>query len=80
MQIIQYGKSRRREMKEDKYIKTLAKNQVCAIFLLRDIRENVLPKFTKPCMDTPCWRPFEGYKYGRRKSTETSVFEFPTKA
>ena len=38
-------------MKEDKYIETLAKNQVCAIFLMRDIRENVLPKFTKPCME-----------------------------
>ena len=31
-------------MKEDKYAKSLAKNQVCAIFHMRDIRKNVLPK------------------------------------
>ena len=33
-------KSRIREMKEDKYTKRLAKNQVCAIFQMRDIRKN----------------------------------------
>ena len=27
-------------------------------------------------METPCFCPFEGHKYGRRKPTETSVFEF----
>ena len=27
-------------------------------------------------METPCWCAFEGSKYGRRKLTETSVFEF----
>ena len=27
-------------------------------------------------METPCWCPFEGSKYGRRKLTETSVFAF----
>ena len=32
-------------MKEDKYAKNLAKNQVCAIFHMRDIRKKVLPKF-----------------------------------
>ena len=27
-------------------------------------------------METPCLCPFEGHKYGCRKPTETSVFEF----
>ena len=47
MQTIQYRRSRIREMKEDKYTKSLAKNQVCAIFQRRDIRKNGLPKFIK---------------------------------
>ena len=34
-------------MKEDKYTKRLAKNQVCAVFQMRDIRKNDLPKFMK---------------------------------
>ena len=63
-------------MKEDKYTKRFAKNQVYAIVHMRDIRKNVLPKFIKLCMETPCLCPFQGYKYGRRKPTETSVFEF----
>ena len=32
-------------MKENKYSKSLAKNQVCAIVRMRDIRKNVLPKY-----------------------------------
>ena len=63
-------------MKEDKYSKSHAKNQVDAIVRVRDIRKNVLPKFIKLCMETPCLCPFQGHKYGRRKPTETSVFEF----
>ena len=65
-------------MKEDKYAKSLAKNQVYAIVHMRDIRKNVLPKFIKLCMETPCLCPFQGYKYGcqKLKSTETFVFEF----
>ena len=65
-------------MKEDKYTKSLAKNQVYAIVHMRDIRKNVLPKFIRPCMETPCLCPFQGrkYIYGRRETTETSVFEF----
>ena len=55
MQTIQYRTSRISEMKEDKYTKRLAKNQVCAIFHLRDIRKNDLPKFIKLGMETPCW-------------------------
>ena len=56
--------------------KSLAKNQVCAIIIIRDIRKKVLPKFIRLCMETPCWCPFEGHKYGRRKPRETSGFEF----
>ena len=76
MQTIQYRKSRIWEMKEDKYTKSLVKNQIYAIVHMRDIRKNVLTKFIKLCMETPCLCPFQGHKYGRRKPTETSVFEF----
>ena len=64
-------------MKKDNYTKTLAKNQVCEIFQMRDIGENGLPKFIRLCMETPCWCPFREHQYGRRIPTETSVFEFP---
>ena len=59
-------------MKEakDKYTKSVAKNQVYATVHMREIRKNVLPKFIKLCMET------QGHKYGHRKPTETSVFEF----
>ena len=63
-------------MKEHKYAKSLANDQVYAIVYMRDIRKNVLPKFIKLCMETPCLCPFRGHKYGRRKPTETSVFKF----
>ena len=54
-------------MEEDKYAKILAKKQVCAILLMRDIRK---------------WRRHvgvQGHKYGLRKPIETSVFEFSYK-
>ena len=41
--LIFYRKSIIWEIKEDKYAKSLAKNQVCAIFHMRDIRKKVLP-------------------------------------
>ena len=64
-------------MKEDKYTKSPAKNQVYATVHMRDIRENVLPKFISfVWSETPCLCLFQGRKYGRRKATETSVFEF----
>ena len=63
-------------MKEDKYTKSLAKNQVFAIVHTRDVGKNVLPKFIKLCMETSCLSPFQGDKCGRRKPTDTSVFEF----
>lgn len=71
MQTRQYRKSRIWGLKEVKYTKTLAKNQVRLIIHTRD-----LPKFIRLCMEMPCWCSFEGDKYGRRKLTETSVFEF----
>ena len=76
MQTIQYRRTRIWEMKKDKYTKTLAKNQVCETFQMRDIGKNGLPKFIKLCMETPCWCPFQEHQYGRRIPTETSVFEF----
>ena len=50
--------------------------EVYAIVHMRDIRKNVLPKFIKLYMETPCLCPSQGHKYGRRKPTERSVFEF----
>ena len=38
-------------MKEDKYTKSLAKNHVYAIVLMRDMWKSVLPKFIKLCME-----------------------------
>ena len=52
----------------------------CVQCHMRDTRENVLSKFIKLCTETPCWCPFEGHKYGGRKATETSAFEFSYKA
>ena len=49
-------------MKKDEYTKTLAKNQVCEIFQMRDIGKNGLPKFIKLCMETPCWCPIQEHK------------------
>jgi len=59
MQTSQYKKCRIWEMKEDKYAKSQAKNLACAIIHMRDFRKNVLPKFIRLCMETPCWCPFE---------------------
>ena len=52
MQTIQYRRTRIWEMKKDIYTKTLAKNQVCEIFQMREIGKNGLPKFIKLCMET----------------------------
>ena len=63
-------------MKEEKYTKGLEKNQVSAIIYFRDIRKNVLPKFIRFVWRRHGGVPLRGTKYGRRKPTETSVFEF----
>ena len=57
-------------MKEDKYIKHLAKNQLYAITLMRDMRKNVLSNFIRLSMETPGWCPFQRHKYGGQKPTE----------
>ena len=49
------NKSRIWEMKGIKYARNLNKIQVSAIFHLRDIRRNDLPKFKEICMEMLCW-------------------------
>ena len=57
-------------MKGGTYTKTLAKFQVRGIFLIRDIRRNVLPKIIEICMETPCWPAHpEELQHGVRKPT-----------
>ena len=68
-------------MKGGTYAKTLAKIQVRGIFLIRDIRRNVLPTLIEICMETPCWCPGAGahldeLQHCGRKPKETSVTEF----
>ena len=69
-------KSRIKEIKIDEYSNRLTKVQVCAMFRAGDIRRNVLLKFIRLCMETPCLCPSLGYKYGGRKLTKTYVIEF----
>ena len=57
------------------HAKTLANIKVRAVFHMRDILRNVLPKFMEICMDTPCAQP-HGHQCRSGKSTETSVTEF----
>ena len=66
MQTIQHRKSW--EMKEDKYSKSLAKNQVCAIFHMRDIQKNVVPKFIKLCWRRHAGVPFKGTNTSRTRT------------
>ena len=77
MKTIQQIKSRIKKIKEDEYSNSLTKIQVCAMFRVGDIRRNVLLKFIRLCMETPCLCPSEGHKYGGgRKLTKTYVMEF----
>ena len=66
-------------MKEDKYAKSLAKNQVCAIFHMRDIRKNVLPK-SKALYRDAMFVSIKGHKCSRLETNGNirSVFEFLT--
>ena len=77
---IQQIKARIKEVKEDEHSNSLAKIQVCAIFPAGDIRRNVLLKFIRICLETPCLYPSEGHKYGGRKLTKTHVIEFAIKS
>ena len=67
-------------MKEDKYTKSLAKNQVYAIVHMQDIRKNVLPKFIKLCMETPCLCPFQGHIMAAGNQQKHLFLSFPTYA
>ena len=73
---IQQIKSKIKEIKEDEYSNSLAKFQICAMFRAGDIQRNVLLKFIRLCMETPCLCPSEGHKHGGRKLTRTYVIEF----
>ena len=67
-------------MKEDKYTKSLAKNQVYAIVHMRDIRKNVLPKFIKLCMKTPCLCPSRCTNMAAGNQQKHLFLSFPTYA
>ena len=73
-------RNRGKEKKEDEYSNSFAKIQVCAMFRAGDIRRNVLLKFIRLCIETPCLCPSEGHKYGGRKLTKTYVIEFSIKS
>ena len=62
--------SRIKEVKEDEYLNCVASIQVCAMFRVGDIRRNVLLKFMRLCVETPCLCPSEGQKYVDRKLTK----------
>ena len=64
---IQQIKSRIKEIKKDEYSNSLAKVQVCAMFRVGDIQRNVLFKFIRRFLETPCLCPSQGHKYGGRK-------------
>ena len=64
---IEHLKSTIEQIKEDEYSNSLAKIQVCGMFRAGDIRRNVLIKFIRICMETPCLGPSEGHKYGAWK-------------
>ena len=67
-------------MKEDKYTKSLAKNQIYAIVHMRDIRKNVLPKFIKLCMETPRLCPSRSTNMAVGNQQKRLLLSFPTYA
>ena len=69
-----------RKEKKRKYAKTLAKIQVTAIFLKRDMRGNVLPKFIDIVWRRHAGIHLNGHQHRGRKSTKTSVTEFCCKS
>ena len=66
-------------MKEDTYSKSLAKNQVCAIFHVPCIRENVLPKFIKLWRRHVCVR-FRGTNMAAGNQQKHLFLSFPINA
>ena len=77
---IQQIKSRVKEVKEDEHSNSVARIQVCAMFRGGDIRRNVLLKFVRLCVETPCLCPSEGHKYSGRNLTKTDVIKFAMKS
>ena len=73
-------KSRIKEEKEDEYSNSVANIQVYVMFRAGDIRRNVLLKFLRLWMETPCLCPSQGHKYGDRKLTKTYVIGFSIKS
>ena len=67
-------------MKKDKYTKTVAKNQVCEIFQMRDIGKNGLPKFIKLCMETHVGVPFRNTNMAAGYQQKHLFSSFPTNA
>ena len=67
-------------MKEDKYTKSLAKNQVCAIFQMRDIPKNGLPKFIKLFMERHVAVPFRDTNMAAGYQQKHLFWSFPTNA
>ena len=68
-----------KQIKEDEYSNSLATILVCGMFRVGDTRRNVLIKFIRLCMETPCVCPSEGHKYGNwdsrgAKTTLHTVF------
>ena len=66
-------------MKEDKYTKSLAKNQVYAIVYMRDIRKNILPKFIELCIiRRHVCVPFRGTNMAAGNKQKHLFLSFPT--
>ena len=80
MQTIVYRESQIWEIKEDIYTKSLTKNQVYTLFHMQDIRKNVLRKFIKLCMETPCWFPLRGTYMATGNQQKHLFFSFATNA
>ena len=79
MQTIQYRKSRIWEMKEDKYTKGLANNQVCTIF---HIQELIFGKMFNPNYYKALYVdvPLRGTNMAARIQQKNLFLSFPTNA
>ena len=76
MQTTQYRQSRIWKMNEDKYTKSLAKNQVCAINSNARYSEKRFNQIYKALNGDAMLVSLSGAQYGQRKPT---FFSFPTK-
>ena len=79
METFRYRKSRIWEMKENKITISLAKNQVCALFYIRDIRKN------DPKLSSFVWRrhvcvPFRGANMAAGNQQKHLLLSFPPNA